>query len=288
MKHGIHGLTIALCMAASITAHAQTPPFTLSSPDLSSGRFDNQFVLNGFGCKGQNVSPALQWTNVPAGTKSLALQVYDPDAPTGSGFWHWAVYNIPADATGLARGAGNSAATLPAGAFGGQTVGADCIQNDGASTGARPCCGWHEHRTGDACGALTRIGGLVNHVPGLGGWRVGAQVHVGDAVGQQVTVGAGQRGSSTVEGMADSTVFFMMGSRLRAIGLHRVSNANSLANSAASDGPWANNSNPLLPPLDESSVPKTIRDELRQAADAEALHQHALEASPAPPLPAQQ
>lgn len=139
MKHGIHGLTIALGMAASIAVHAQTPAFTLSSPDLSSGRFDNQFVLNGFGCKGQNVSPALQWKNVPAGTKSLALQVYDPDAPTGSGFWHWAVYNIPADTTGLARGAGNNAAALPAGAFGGQTDFADTGATGGNGNYGGPC-----------------------------------------------------------------------------------------------------------------------------------------------------
>ena len=103
------------------TANAKTPPttFTLSSPDLVGGTFSKKFVLNGFGCTGQNVSPALKWSNVPAGTKSLALQVYDPDAPTGSGFWHWAVYDIPADATGLTQGAGNAAANLPAGAFGG-------------------------------------------------------------------------------------------------------------------------------------------------------------------------
>jgi Raf kinase inhibitor-like YbhB/YbcL family protein len=105
----------------STTANAQSSPttFTLSSPDLADGTFSDKFVLNGFGCTGQNVSPALQWSNVPAGTKSLALQVHDPDAPTGSGFWHWAIYNIPADATGLAQGAGNDAASLPAGAFGG-------------------------------------------------------------------------------------------------------------------------------------------------------------------------
>jgi Raf kinase inhibitor-like YbhB/YbcL family protein len=102
-------------------AGAQTPVFTLSSPDLTSGKFTERFVLNGFGCTGQNVSPALTWANAPIGTKSFALQVYDPDAPTGSGLWHWAVYDIPADATGLARGAGNDAASLPAGAFGGST-----------------------------------------------------------------------------------------------------------------------------------------------------------------------
>lgn len=95
--------------------------FTLTSPDLASGTFSNTFVLNGFGCSGSNVSPELRWSNVPAGTQSLALQVYDADAPTGSGFWHWAVYNIPPTATGLAQGAGNSPATLPPGAYGGNT-----------------------------------------------------------------------------------------------------------------------------------------------------------------------
>ena len=139
MKQVVHGLAIAICMAASVPADAQTSTFTLSSPDLASGRFDNQFVLNGFGCKGQNVSPALQWSNIPAGTKSLALQVYDPDAPTGSGFWHWAVYNIPADATGMSRGAGNSAATLPAGAFGGNTDFADTGATSGNGNYGGPC-----------------------------------------------------------------------------------------------------------------------------------------------------
>jgi Raf kinase inhibitor-like YbhB/YbcL family protein len=102
-------------------AQAQTAPFTLSSADLAAGTFDNKFVLNGFGCAGGNVSPALAWRNVPAGTKSLSLLVHDPDAPTGSGFWHWAVFNMPATTTGLAQGAGNAPATLPAPAFGGTT-----------------------------------------------------------------------------------------------------------------------------------------------------------------------
>ncbi len=106
-----------LTLAAS--ASAQLPSFSINSPDLVSGSFSNQFVANGFGCKGENISPALEWRNAPAGTKSFAVNVYDPDAPTGSGFWHWAVYNIPLSATGLAQGAGNSPATLPAPAFGG-------------------------------------------------------------------------------------------------------------------------------------------------------------------------
>ena len=93
----------------------------MSSPDLASGTFANQFILNGFGCTGGNISPALQWSNIPAGTQSLALQLFDPDAPSGSGFWHWAIYDIPPTTTGLDQGAANSAATLPAGSFGGNT-----------------------------------------------------------------------------------------------------------------------------------------------------------------------
>lgn len=95
-------------------ATAQTPTFTLSSPDLANGQFDSRHLANGFGCTGQNISPALEWSGVPAGTQSLALTMHDPDAPTGSGFWHWAVYNLPANTTGLARGAGNLANRLPA------------------------------------------------------------------------------------------------------------------------------------------------------------------------------
>lgn len=102
-------------------AQAQQAVFTLTSADLVSGTFDNKFVLNGFGCSGGNISPAVSWSNIPQGTQSLALQVYDPDAPSGSGFWHWAVYNIPPTVSSLPQGAGNSPSTLPTGAFGGNT-----------------------------------------------------------------------------------------------------------------------------------------------------------------------
>lgn len=114
-------LAVGVAALSAGVAQAQPAAFTLSSPDLASGTFDNKYVLNGFGCKGGNLSPALQWRNVPAGAKSLALQVYDPDAPTGSGFWHWAIYNIPPTTTALAQGAGNDAARLPGGAYGGNT-----------------------------------------------------------------------------------------------------------------------------------------------------------------------
>ena len=82
--------------------------FKVSAPDLEAkGRITAQHVFNGMGCTGQNISPALNWTGAPAGTKSFAVTAYDPDAPTGSGWWHWVMYNIPASATGLAAGAGN-------------------------------------------------------------------------------------------------------------------------------------------------------------------------------------
>ncbi len=103
---------------------ANTETNTAASPlQPRSGQrqFADKFVLNGFGCTGSNVSPELRWRNVPPGTQSLALQVYDPDAPTGSGFWHWAVYDIPPKVTRLAQGAGNNPATLPPGAYGGNT-----------------------------------------------------------------------------------------------------------------------------------------------------------------------
>lgn len=134
-------LTAALLITSgcSTTAGAQPPAFTLSSTDLANGTFADRFVLNGFGCSGGNVSPALQWTNLPAGTKSLALELFDRDAPTGSGFWHWAVYNIPGDATGLAQGAGNNPALLPSGAFAGSNDFFDTGATGGNGNYGGPC-----------------------------------------------------------------------------------------------------------------------------------------------------
>ena len=105
--------SFALVGTGADRAHAQAASFTLSSPDLPGNVFPAKFILNGFGCSGANTSPALVWSNVPAGTKSLALQVHDPDAPTGSGFWHWAVYDMPPGTAGLAQGAGNYGGPCP-------------------------------------------------------------------------------------------------------------------------------------------------------------------------------
>lgn len=105
------------------TAQAEDATFRLVSPDLVPGQaIAAAHVFNGFGCTGGNVSPALSWRNPPAGTKSYALMVYDPDAPTGSGWWHWVVWNLPANVQALPARAGDPATKLmPAGAMQGNT-----------------------------------------------------------------------------------------------------------------------------------------------------------------------
>ena len=91
--------------------------FTLYSDDLG-GTFSKEQVMDKFGCDGGNVSPHLRWENAPQDTRSFAITIHDPDAPTGSGFWHWAVFNIPADVTELPKDAGNpDNSLLPRGAF---------------------------------------------------------------------------------------------------------------------------------------------------------------------------
>lgn len=105
---------------------ATTPCFAADFTVQSSSWQDNQtmkdaYVFNSFGCSGGNVSPQVSWSNAPYDTKSFAITVYDPDAPTGSGWWHWTVFNIPADVTELSEGAGSDPTKLPAGAVEGRT-----------------------------------------------------------------------------------------------------------------------------------------------------------------------
>ncbi len=113
--------TAALALACSSPAWA-AGKFSLTSTDVKSGgTLTEKQVFDGFGCSGGNLSPQLSWTNPPEGTKSLVLTVYDPDAPTGSGWWHWIVYNIPADTKELPTGAGSGKEGLPKGAIQGRT-----------------------------------------------------------------------------------------------------------------------------------------------------------------------
>jgi hypothetical protein len=102
----------------AISSLAQAAGFSLTSPEIKAGgTLPKSFEFNGFGCTGENKSPALKWSGAPAGTKSFAVTVYDPDAPTGSGWWHWVVVNIPANVTELPSDAGAvGGANLPPGA----------------------------------------------------------------------------------------------------------------------------------------------------------------------------
>ena len=103
----MRALACSLLLLGLAAAPAGAAQFTLTSPDIKpGGTIGDEFVFNNFGCTGQNVSPALSWKGAPAGTKGYVLTVYDPDAPTGSGFWHWVMYNIPASVTSLPQGAG--------------------------------------------------------------------------------------------------------------------------------------------------------------------------------------
>ena len=107
--------TVALLMLTSLltTPVVMADSFNLTSPQVKEGgRISEEQVFNGFGCQGGNISPALQWEDAPANTKSFAVTVYDPDAETGSGWWHWVIFNIPANVTHVAKDAGNPQANL--------------------------------------------------------------------------------------------------------------------------------------------------------------------------------
>jgi Raf kinase inhibitor-like YbhB/YbcL family protein len=119
MKNIQQIMLICLVVGSSALGNAQS--FTLKSKDLE-GQFNGKQISNTFGCTGDNESPQLNWTNPPEGTKSFAVTMYDQDAPTGSGWWHWSIFNLPANTTEIVRGAGNANNhLLPAGAMLGNT-----------------------------------------------------------------------------------------------------------------------------------------------------------------------
>lgn len=94
----------------------QQPSFHVASDDIAEGAtMAESHVFNGFGLTGGNTSPHLRWSGAPGNTAGYVVTVLDPDAPTGSGFWHWAVVNLPADTSELARGAGSGDDALPGG-----------------------------------------------------------------------------------------------------------------------------------------------------------------------------
>ncbi|GAA6170159.1 YbhB/YbcL family Raf kinase inhibitor-like protein [Sessilibacter corallicola] len=104
--------TLSLFSSFSVLAGS----LTLTSEDIKNGEsMSKAQEFTGFGCEGGNTSPHLTWSNPPQGTKSFALTVFDRDAPTGSGWWHWQVVNIPANVQELAQGAGSSTNTMPKG-----------------------------------------------------------------------------------------------------------------------------------------------------------------------------
>ena len=101
---------------ASAQDGAPGDTFTLTSSSVG-GQATTREVFDGFGCTGENRSPQLTWAHAPDGTKSFAITMYDPDAPTGSGWWHWVVFDLPATTNGLPMGAGSTGgAGMPKGA----------------------------------------------------------------------------------------------------------------------------------------------------------------------------
>ncbi len=110
-------LSLSAIVASSLLSTAAMAEMTVTSKDIpANSTLTNKQVFDGFGCSGDNISPQLSWSKGPVGTKSYAINVYDPDAPTGSGWWHWVVFNIPANVTSIDTGASVNTELLPEGA----------------------------------------------------------------------------------------------------------------------------------------------------------------------------
>ncbi|MEN9864427.1 MAG: hypothetical protein RL748_17 [Pseudomonadota bacterium] len=112
-------IKLAFPLVALLSGSAMANTFTLSSKDLVQGKaMASAQEFQGFGCSGGNLSPQLSWSGAPKGTEAFAILAYDPDAPTGSGWWHWQIVNIPKDVSSLPAGAGDLSKKLtPAGSL---------------------------------------------------------------------------------------------------------------------------------------------------------------------------
>lgn len=167
-----HTFKLLPFLLLSISAPSFAGSLTLSSNDIEQGKFMAKAQeYNGFGCSGGDLSPHLKWSNAPKGTKSFAITAYDPDAPTGSGWWHWQVVNIPSNVMEIATGAGDTKTNRA-------PAGSTQINNDYGSRGFGGACppeghGVHHYRftlhalsveklelPKDASGALT--GYMIN------------------------------------------------------------------------------------------------------------------------------
>lgn len=99
--------TSTILLSTLLSAPILADSFTLSSSDIAHGKFMSKSQeFQGFGCTGDNLSPQLSWRGAPKNTEAYAIFAYDPDAPTGSGWWHWQVVNIPKNITSLPTGVG--------------------------------------------------------------------------------------------------------------------------------------------------------------------------------------
>ncbi len=139
MRYLTSSVILGLYLVAGTAGADQS--FKIKSADIQHQKtLKSSQVYQGFGCEGENQSPQIEWSAAPAGTKSFAVTVYDPDAPTGSGWWHWVVYDIPASVKKLDTGAGR-ADRLPKGAKHGRND-----YGDFAFGGACPPVGDKPHR----------------------------------------------------------------------------------------------------------------------------------------------
>ncbi|MFJ9371608.1 YbhB/YbcL family Raf kinase inhibitor-like protein [Nocardia sp. NPDC101769] len=146
------------------------PSFQLTSIDVADGQALGLDQVSGiFGAGGKDISPQLSWSGFPAETKSFALTSFDPDAPTGSGFWHWAVFDIPVTVTSLDNGAGSEGGSLPTGAI--------ALRNDGGITGyvgaaPPPGHGYHRYYFTVHAVDVERLGLDANASPGFLGFKL--------------------------------------------------------------------------------------------------------------------